>query len=133
MVGLVTLVIIRVDSVTSTCLRSRLGDMTTFSAPMPPGSSGTLPVQSSTTWGLSGAATDPARHKPSTSEYRISVAPGFKLARPRRLAAGVLLHRNRAGQPPPFRPPPEHAPGPQSRQSPSPPAGHSARTAAPAP
>ena len=30
-----------VDSVTSTCLRSNFGDITTFSGPMPPGSSGT--------------------------------------------------------------------------------------------
>src|SRR4249919_3435311 len=64
MVGLVTLVTIRVDSVTSTCLRSSFGDMRTNSAPMFPVSSGTFPGHSSTTAGLSYAATGPtvARH-----------------------------------------------------------------------
>src|SRR5262249_7712330 len=52
MVGLVTLVTIRVGSVTSTCLWSSFGDMRTYSAPMLPGSSGALPGQRSTTRGL---------------------------------------------------------------------------------
>jgi len=63
MLGLVTLVIIRVESVTSTCLRSSFGDMTTFSGPIVPGSSGTLPGQSSTTSAFSSAASGPATHK----------------------------------------------------------------------
>src|SRR5438874_2115068 len=54
--GLVTLVIIRVDSVTSTWERSSFGDGRTYSAPMVPGSSGGLPGQRSRTSGLSAAA-----------------------------------------------------------------------------
>src|SRR6266487_46126 len=55
-VGLVTSVIIRVGSVTSTCLRSSAGDMRNRSAPMLPLSSGTLPGQISTTSGSAAAA-----------------------------------------------------------------------------
>src|SRR6185369_9574809 len=55
MVGLVTSVIIRVGSVTSTCLRSSAGELRTLSGPMPPLSSGTFPGQISTT---SGSAAD---------------------------------------------------------------------------
>src|SRR5438270_7491907 len=55
-VGLVTLVIILVDSVTSTCLRSSLGDMRTVSGPMSAVSSGGLPGQRGTTRGSSAAA-----------------------------------------------------------------------------
>src|SRR5690349_9418441 len=58
-VGLVTSVIMRVGSVTSTCLRSSAGDMRTLSGPMLPVSSGALPGQISTTCG-SAAATDHA-------------------------------------------------------------------------
>src|SRR5215831_9535881 len=68
MVGLVTLVTIRVGSVTSTCLRSSFGDMRTFSAPMLPVSSGALPGHSSTTRGLSAAATGQATHNQATRE-----------------------------------------------------------------
>src|SRR6478609_3181394 len=64
-VGLVTLVIIRVDSVTSTCLRSSLGDMRTYSAPMVPVSSGALPGQRSRTSGLSAADAVAARQNPA--------------------------------------------------------------------
>src|SRR6266498_708566 len=56
MVGFVTSVIIRVGSVTSTCLRSSFGDMRNRSGPMLPLSSGTLPGQISTTRGSAGAA-----------------------------------------------------------------------------
>src|SRR5262245_4229830 len=63
MVGLVTLVIMRVDSVTSTSLRSSLGDMRTYSAPMVPVSSGALPGQRSTTRGLSAAVAAVARQR----------------------------------------------------------------------
>src|SRR6266481_9444456 len=55
-VGLVTLVIILVGSVTSTCLRSSLGDMRTYSAPILPISSGGLPGHNSKTSGFSVAA-----------------------------------------------------------------------------
>src|SRR4051812_38066658 len=57
-VGFVTLVIRRVDSVTSTLVRSFLGDIRTFSGPMVPGSSGGLPGQSSMNWGLPPAGAD---------------------------------------------------------------------------
>src|ERR1043166_1271271 len=52
MVGLVTAVTTPVGSVTSTCLRSSFGDMTTLSGPMWATSSGPLSGQSSTTSGL---------------------------------------------------------------------------------
>src|SRR5262249_5309984 len=52
MVGLVTLVIILVDSVTSTCFLSSFGDMITFSGPILAVSSGAFPGQSSTTRGF---------------------------------------------------------------------------------
>src|SRR5947209_5801827 len=82
MVGLVTLVTILVGSVTSTCLRSSLGDMRTYSAPILPVSSGALPGQSRTTtprsptpvWeravasGLSAASTGEATHNQVTRE-----------------------------------------------------------------
>src|SRR6266699_2641638 len=55
-VGLVTSVIIRVGSVTSTCLWSSAGDMRNRSAPMSPLSSGTLPGQISTTRGSAASA-----------------------------------------------------------------------------
>src|SRR5437660_5134932 len=55
-VGFVTSVIIRVGSVTSTCLRSSAGDMRNLSGPMLPLSSGTLPGQISTTRGSAAAA-----------------------------------------------------------------------------
>src|SRR5262245_3043842 len=59
MLGLVTLVTRRVDSVTSTCLRSSLGEGRTYSAPMVPVSSGTfLSGQRSRTRGLSAARVD---------------------------------------------------------------------------
>src|SRR6187431_1794188 len=56
MVGLVTSVISRVGSVTSTCLRSSFGDLRTLSGPMLPLSSGTLPGQISTTNGSAASA-----------------------------------------------------------------------------
>src|SRR6185503_19449742 len=56
MVGFVTSVIIRVGSVTSTCLRSRAGDIRNLSTPIFPLSSGTLPGQISTTSGSATAA-----------------------------------------------------------------------------
>jgi hypothetical protein len=55
-VGFVTLVIMRVDSVTSTSFLVSLGDITTLSGSILPGSSGALPGQSSTMSGLSLAA-----------------------------------------------------------------------------
>src|SRR5687767_8394257 len=88
-VGFVTLVSIRVDSVTSTILRSSFGDMTVFSAPMEPGSSGGLPGQRSTICGLSAPIAGPATHdqviKETIRAKRIMVAP---------LAAVVALHRD---------------------------------------
>src|SRR3954463_2309691 len=51
MEGLVTSVSMRVDSITSTCLCSRLGDMRVRSAPKLPISSGALPGQISRTVG----------------------------------------------------------------------------------
>src|SRR2546423_13394799 len=48
MAGFVTSVIIRVGSVTSTCLRSSAGDIRNLSGPMVAVSSGTLPGQIST-------------------------------------------------------------------------------------
>src|SRR5262245_36021962 len=68
MLGLVTLVIKRVDSVTSTCLRSSFGDMTTFSGPIVPGSSGTLPGHSSTMRGLSPAVPGAAMEKQTSRQ-----------------------------------------------------------------
>src|SRR5260370_16184739 len=62
MVGLVTPVTIWVGSVTSTCLWSSLGDMRSFSGPMLPLSSGTLPGQISTTSESSAPATGQAMH-----------------------------------------------------------------------
>src|SRR5438552_14102619 len=59
MAGFVTSVIIRVGSVTSTCLRSSPGDMRNRSGPMLPLSSGALAGQTSTTRG-SAALTDQA-------------------------------------------------------------------------
>src|SRR5205814_629128 len=53
MAGFVTSVIIRVGSVTSTCLRSSAGDIRNRSGPMVAVSSGTLPGQIST---ISGSA-----------------------------------------------------------------------------
>src|SRR3972149_3293887 len=57
-----------VDSVTSTCLRSSVGDMRDFSAPILPVSSGAWPGQSSTTSGLSAATTGQATHNQVTRE-----------------------------------------------------------------
>src|SRR5262245_61707685 len=78
-VGFVTLVSIRVESVTSTCLRSSFGDMTVFSAPMVPGSSGGWPGQISTTCGLSAARAGPITHdqvsKKTICVNRVMVAP----------------------------------------------------------
>src|SRR5947209_805549 len=84
MVGLVTLVIILVGSVTSTCLRSSLGDMRTYSAPILPISSGGWPGHNSTTRGLSATAffssaeaTDQATH---TQEMNEILANRFMMA-----------------------------------------------------
>src|SRR5437588_10731596 len=68
MMVLVTLFTILVCSVTSTCLRSSRGDMMTFSAPMVPVSSGTLPVHSSTTCCFSAPTTGQATHNQVTRE-----------------------------------------------------------------
>src|SRR5438093_8564713 len=101
MVGLVTLVTILVDSVTSTCLRSSFGDMRTYSAPMLPVSSGALPGQSSTTtprsptpvWeravasGLSAASTGEATHNQVTRERADATRFMWKSLR-----SGKLLH-----------------------------------------
>ena len=62
-----TLVTSRVDSVTSTCLRSSFGDIRTISSPIVPVSSGAGPGQTSTTIGLSAPAAGPATHIPRTS------------------------------------------------------------------
>src|SRR5579859_904579 len=51
----------RVDSVTSTCLRSRLGDIRDRSAPIVPGSSGALSGQTDSTRGVCPAAEQPKR------------------------------------------------------------------------
>src|ERR1700751_5203234 len=61
MLGLVTSVMSRVGSVTSTCLRSSAGDMRTRSGPIFSVSFGTLPGHNSTTmgFGISVGATDP--------------------------------------------------------------------------
>src|SRR5262245_25205331 len=79
MVGLLTLVSICVGSVTSTCLRSSFGDMTVFSAPRSPVSSGTLPGQSSMTSGLSAAPAGQATHnqvsRQTVQVQRIGIAP----------------------------------------------------------
>src|SRR5262249_4309658 len=56
------------DSVTSTSLRMSFGDMTTFSGPIVPGSSGTLPGQISTTAGFSAAASGPITTNHAASE-----------------------------------------------------------------
>src|SRR5260370_6077417 len=82
MVGLVTLVIIRVGSVTSAFFLSSFGDMRTYSAPMLPASSGALPGQSSTTSGLSSPTTCPVTHKHVTRQTvdanRMMIAPVLK-------------------------------------------------------
>src|SRR5713226_3752771 len=68
MVGLVTPVTILVGSVTSTCLWSSFGDMRSFSGPMLPLSSGTLPGQISTTSESSAPATGQATHNHVTNQ-----------------------------------------------------------------
>src|ERR1700677_4067928 len=77
MAGLPTLVTMRVGSVTSTCLRSSLGDMTTFSGPMlMPSSSGILPGQTSRISGSSALAWANEHKKTRhTTEMRILVHP----------------------------------------------------------
>src|SRR5262245_22655977 len=89
-VGLVTLLSIRVESVTSTIFRSSFGDMTVFSGPIVPGSSGGLSGQTLTTWGASAANAGPIRHDEVTRETtrakRNMVAPtatSWKHRRPR--------------------------------------------------
>src|SRR5437660_8722518 len=66
MAGFVTSVIIRVGSITSTCLRSSAGDIRSLSGPMFPGSYGTLPGQISTIWG-SAALADHATNNEATN------------------------------------------------------------------
>src|SRR6266480_710394 len=66
MAGFVTSVIIRVGSVTSTCLRSSAGDIRNLSGPMVTVSSGTLPGQISTISG-SAALTDHATNNEATN------------------------------------------------------------------
>src|SRR5262245_47104042 len=81
MAGLVTLDTSCVGSVTSTCLRSNLGDMRTYSAPMVPGSSGALSGHRSSTSGLSaacaGAATNPPMRKTNVAALRFMVISPF--------------------------------------------------------
>src|SRR6266849_2830617 len=81
MVGLLTLVTNRVGSVTSTSFRVNFGDMRTFSGPMLPVSSGTLPGHSSTTIGLSAPAAGQAAHnqviRETVAAIRCMVAPLF--------------------------------------------------------
>src|SRR5437773_7138921 len=66
MVGLLTAVIIRVDSVTSTCVRSSFGDIRLCSAPLSPLSSGAPPGQSATTGESSALAAGEARQDQAT-------------------------------------------------------------------
>jgi len=65
-VGFETSVISRVGSVTSTFVRSSLGDMRILSAAMVALSSGGSPGQTSTTMGLSAANTDQAAQADAT-------------------------------------------------------------------
>src|SRR5205807_2681028 len=82
MVGLLTLVTNRVGSVISTSFRVSFGDMRTFSGPMSPLSSGTLPGHSATTSGLSARATGQATHHQAIKEMaatiRFMVVPLFR-------------------------------------------------------
>src|SRR4051794_40740062 len=79
MVGLLTLVTNRVESVTSTSFLVNFGDMRTFSGPMLPVSSGTLPGHSSTTIGSSapnaGQATHNQLSRQTAATMRFMVAP----------------------------------------------------------
>src|SRR5580658_3569363 len=68
MVGLVTLVINLVDSVTSTSFLVSFFDMYSLSAPILSVSSGTLPGQSSTTIGLSAASVGQVTDRQRTSD-----------------------------------------------------------------
>src|SRR4051812_9081170 len=83
MVGLLTLVTRRVDSVISTSFRVNFGDMRTVSGPILPVSSGTLPGHSSTTSGLSAPATGHVTHnqviRETATAIRFMVAPLFSL------------------------------------------------------
>src|SRR5882672_5690152 len=75
-VGLVTLVMSRVGSVISTCVLTFSLDMSVFSGPMVPGSSGALPGQSSTTRGFSPACSGEATHiNAIANAARFMVAP----------------------------------------------------------
>src|SRR5262249_23470258 len=99
MVGLVTLVIILVDSVTSTCFLSSFGDMITFSGPILAVSSGAFPGQSSTTRGFPTPAWDNPRRKNRekvvTIVFIVVILPGElkpkALARPALACASVSL------------------------------------------
>src|SRR5262249_51717073 len=79
MVGLVTLVTMRVESVTSTSFLVSFGDMRTYSGPMLPVSSGALPGHSSTTIVLSAASAGQAMHdqaiRATAGTKRFMVAP----------------------------------------------------------
>src|SRR5438874_11894524 len=66
MVGLLTAVIIRVGSVTSTCVRSSFGDIRLCSAPISPLSSGAPPGQIATTCGSSALRAGEATHTQAT-------------------------------------------------------------------
>src|SRR6266436_4189286 len=77
MVGFVTPVIIRVDSVTSTCLRSSFGDITTFSGPIFPASSGATAGQSCTTTGSAADANAAAtRATNNATDVKAFIAKG---------------------------------------------------------
>src|SRR6184192_3256957 len=78
-VGLVTSVIIRVGSVTSTCLRSSFGDMRNLSAPMLPLSSGTLPGQIATTNDKNTMAADTVRCMVEFLRYEVINSYGFAI------------------------------------------------------
>src|SRR4051794_79868 len=78
MAGLLTLVTNRVGPVTSTSFLVNFGDMRTFSGPMSPVSSGTLPGHSSTTVGLSAPAAGQATHSQAITETAATI--GFMIA-----------------------------------------------------
>src|ERR1041385_2398545 len=88
----------RVDSVTSTCLRSSFGDMTTFSAPMVPGSSGTWPGQMGNTCGAPSARTIAPKHSNEAKNIvvRSIIAPADLTERfARMLTSETFFHKTR--------------------------------------
>src|SRR5262245_21354544 len=87
MVGLLTLVINRVGSVTSTSFRVSFHDVRTISGPILPASSGALPGHSSTTVGLSAPTAGAAKHNQAirgmANVMRIMVVPRQDGTQPR--------------------------------------------------